>query len=153
MDAFVDAVTLGGGRGHAICLKHADLRGRATVRFVDLKMIKPEFSNGEIPLGHPDNSNFRQPPLHLNQKYDLAICDEGTKSAPYTKREYGNEKDKAAKFGKSRLHSHCSGLARTRSIKVGGTLVTLLHAPEGPGTLRLVWIFHQCAGIQLFKPT
>ncbi len=135
--------------GHRVMVRHGHVDGHVDaqiqVAFLDITMLIEEFGVTKVPDDHPDKDKF----LHgsrpyLGKTYDLIFCDGQVlrthNGGPY----WANNEP---------LRLSCSQLIfALQHIRIGGTLIMLLHKVEACHSVELLYTFSKFASIRLFKP-
>jgi 23S rRNA U2552 (ribose-2'-O)-methylase RlmE/FtsJ len=138
----VDAFSLPEAEGgHPVLVPKRDTRVR--VHLADITMWAEELGVDDIPDNHPDVSKFCSGWPYPCRAYDLVICD-GQALPTQEVAEY-RKRTEQTRLINSQL---VLGLQR---IKVGGTLIVLLHKPYKWRCVRLLYAFSRFSDIQLFK--
>lgn len=120
---------------------------RLKTRFGDITMLYKEFGLTELPLDHPESSNFSDQRLcNEGELFDLVFCDG---QALRTHKQYiadYRQQVEAVRLTVSQL------VLAMQRMKSGGTLIMLLHDIGSYETIKILSVFDKVADIQLFKP-
>lgn len=131
--------------GHKLFLDLQD--SRVTVKFMDITLLCAEMldsANTIVPPDHPDAGDFTETRPYLSDVFDLVICD-GQVLRTHKRAEY-REPVEATRLLVSQL------VLALQRIRVGGTMVVLLHKLETWSNLQLLYMFSKFSQVQLFKP-
>ena len=102
--------------------------------------------NGDIPEGHPDFGKFQKDEIWARQQFDLVFCDgQVLRNHSQDMAEYRQRRE-ARRLTCSQL------LIALRHVKVGGSIVILLHKIDRWDTVLTLRAFDRFANIVLFKP-
>lgn len=126
--------------GHELLLQSP----RSSVMFLDITMLAREFGVEEVPITHPEYSNFLDDRPYLGQTFHLVFCD-GQVLRTHQRAEH-REQHEALRLTVSQL------ILALHRIRPGGSLVMLLHKIEAWDTTELLYRFSHFSSIQLFKP-
>ncbi|KAI3065766.1 hypothetical protein CBS147353_8218 [Aspergillus niger] len=126
--------------GHNVLLpKHPNI----SVKFIDITLLAADMGGLDIPNDHPDAGKFIPRQFEPGQAFDLVICD-GQALRNHDRATY-------------REHREASRLTLTQlalgleHVKLGGTMIVLLHKVESPHTVQLLYTFTTFASVQLYK--
>lgn len=144
--AHVSGITLSEKEGGHKLLVHRGHRSpRVEVTQLDITMLSSEFGADEIPDDHPDKMKFlpgKRP--YLDKSFDLVFCD-GQVLRTHARSTYRERKEA--------LRLICSQLILAmQRVKLGATMIILLHMVDAWDTVKLLFQFNSFASIQLFKP-
>jgi len=128
--------------GHKVLL-HRD--PNVTLKFLDVTMLAADIGVTDFSLEHPEARNMLPQQFDPGQLFDLVLCD-GQVLRTHIRVAY-RENRQARRLTVTQL---AIGLER---VKVGGTMVVLLHKFEAADTVSLLYTFNKFASIKLFKPT
>lgn len=131
-----------GNGGHKVLLPR---NPRVETRFLDITMLAADMGMADIPVSHPDAGNFLPRQVETQQLFDLVICD-GQVLRTHTRPDY-REKREVRRLITTQL---ALGLEH---LRVGGTMIVLLHKVEAWDTVTLLSTFRKFSSIRLFKPT
>ena len=127
--------------GHRVLLPNSS---RVDLKFLDVTMLASDMGITEIPEEHPASHNMLPQQLDTIDLFDLIICD-GQVLRTHVQAQYlGNRQ-----VGRLLASQLAIGL---RHVKIGGTIITLLHKVEAPDTASLLQNFSRFASVTLFKP-
>lgn len=146
--AHVSGITLSEEEGGHKLLVHRGFRDpRVEVAQLDITMLSSEFGTSEIqvPEHHPDKLKFLpgQRP-YLDKSFDLIFCD-GQVLRTHVRSTY-RERSEALRLTCSQL------IFAMQRVRLGGTIIVLLHKADAWDTVKLLCQFNDFARIQLFKP-
>lgn len=127
--------------GHPLLLDRSNPALR--VMFADITMLSSEMGVSAIPPDHPDVANFSQDRPYIGESFDLVICD-GQVLRTHPRQSYRSELE-ACRLTMSQL------VLALQRIKIGGTLVMLLHRLDYWDSVQLLHTFSTFSDIQLFK--
>lgn len=127
--------------GHPLLLERSNPALR--VRFADITMLSSEMGVSAIPPDHPDVANFSQDRPYIGESFDLVICD-GQVLRTHPRQPYRTELE-ACRLTMSQL------VLALQRIKIGGTLVMLLHKLDYWDSVQLLYMFSRFSDMQLFK--
>ena len=131
--------------GHQLLVKWGSSDSRVQVAQMDITMLWSEFCDESIPEDYPDKIKV----LHgerpyLDKSFDLVFCDGQV---------LRTQKRSTFREGKENLRLICSQLILAmQRIRLGGTMIILLHRTDAWDTVKLLFQFNSFANIQLFKP-
>ena len=130
--------------GHLVLLKP---RHRTKVTFTDITMEAAELGVTDLPEEHPDLALFKkQRLLPKEAKFDLIFCDGQVLRTHAEHRHTDREPHEATRLTSAQL------VIAMQHIRVGGTMITLLHRPDHWNTLQFLQSFDKFSRVQLFKP-
>lgn len=128
--------------GHRVLLPNAP---NWTLDFLDITMLSADMGVTEIPVEHPDASNMLPQRFDSFQLFDLILCD-GQVLRTHIRAAYREMKE-ARRLLTTQL---AIGLEH---VKVGGTMIVLLHKVESMNNVSLLYTFSKFSSVKLFKPT
>ncbi|KAF1815408.1 hypothetical protein P152DRAFT_511563 [Eremomyces bilateralis CBS 781.70] len=115
-----------------------------TLRFLDVTMLAEDMGLTDVPAEHPDTKNLLLQQFEPGQRFDLVLCD-GKVLRTHVRAAY-RELREARRLTVTQL---ALGLEH---VKVGGTMVVLLHKVEHWNTVSLLYKFSKFSSLKLFKP-
>lgn len=115
------------------------------LKFLDITMLAADMGIADIPAEHPEARNLVPQQFEPGQLFDIVLCD-GQVLRTHVRAPY-REKREARRLSITQL---AIGLER---VKVGGTMVILLHKVEATDTVALLYTFNKFSSVMLFKPT
>lgn len=127
--------------GHPLLLDRS--KPKLRVKFAEITMLSSEMGVSAIPPDHPDAANFSQDRPYISERFDLVICD-GQVLRTQSRQSYRTELE-ACRLTTSQL------VLALQRIKIGGTLVILLHRLDYWDSVQLLHTFSGFSNIQLFK--
>ena len=130
------------GGGHKALLPRDP---NVTLKFLDITMLAADMGVTDIPAEHPDARNLLPQQFDPGQLFDLVLCD-GQVLRTQVRAPY-REKREARRLSITQL---AIGLEH---LKIGGTMVVLLHKLEATDTVSLLYTFNKFSSVMLFKPT
>jgi 23S rRNA U2552 (ribose-2'-O)-methylase RlmE/FtsJ len=116
-----------------------------TLKFLDITMLATDMGVTDIPAEHPDAKNMLPQHFDPGQLFDLVLCD-GQVLRTHVRAPY-RERREARRLAVTQL---AVGLEH---LKIGGTMVVLLHKIEAADTVSLLYTFNKFSSVMLFKPT
>ncbi|PYI36409.1 FtsJ-like methyltransferase family protein [Aspergillus indologenus CBS 114.80] len=126
--------------GHNVLLpKHHNV----SLKFLDITMLAADMGRLDIPNGHPDAGKFLPRQFSSEQRFDLVICD-GQVLRTHERATYREHRE-ARRLTLTQL---ALGLEH---VKLGGTMIVLLHKVESPDVVRLLHAFTAFASVRLYK--
>lgn len=128
--------------GHKVLLPTGP---NVTLRFLDITMLAADMGIAEIPAEHPEAERFLSQQLDPGQLFDLVLCD-GQVLRTHSRAAY-REKREARRLSATQL---AIGLEH---VKIGGTMIVLLHQVEATDTVSLLYRFNKFSSVEFFKPT
>lgn len=131
--------------GHQLLVRRGLGDARVQVIQLDVTMLWSEFCADDIPQDHPDKAKFLpdQRP-YLDKSFDLVFCD-GQVLRTHARSTY-RERTEANRLICSQL------ILAMQRIRIGGTMIILLHKVDAWDSVMLLFQFNSFASIQLFKP-
>lgn len=130
--------------GHDVLLSKA-LENRVQTRYADITMFAMDMGMKTIPASHPDKANFLPRQLEPTRVFDLIICD-GQVLRTHKRLEYRENRE-------ARRLSATQFAIGLRHLRVGGTMIILLHKLDSYETANLIRSFGEFSKVHLFKPT
>jgi hypothetical protein len=126
--------------GHKILLPTSS---NVKIRLLDVTLLAADLGVEDIPEDHPDRQNFLPKEFGNELVFDAVLCDGQVlrthKRAPY------RENREARRLTVTQL---ALGLEH---IKLGGTMIVLLHKVEAMDTVELLYRFSRFSIVKLFK--
>jgi 23S rRNA U2552 (ribose-2'-O)-methylase RlmE/FtsJ len=116
-----------------------------TLKFLDITMLAADMGVIGIPAEHPEAKNLLSQQFDPGQLFDLVLCD-GQVLRTHVRAAH-REMREARRLSVTQL---AIGLGR---VKIGGTMVVLLHKVEATDTVSLLYRFNKFSSVKLFKPT
>jgi len=116
-----------------------------TLKFLDITMLAADMGVKDIPAEHPEAKNLLSQQLNPGQLFDLVLCD-GQVLRTHVRAAYRQMRE-ARRLTVTQL---AIGLEH---VKIGGTMVVLLHKVEATDTVSLLYRFSKFSSVMLFKPT
>ncbi|OGM39587.1 hypothetical protein ABOM_011760 [Aspergillus bombycis] len=114
-----------------------------SLKFLDITLLAADMGRLDIPNDHPDAGKFLPRQLRPGRAFELVICD-GQVLRNHERATY-RERREASRLTLTQL---ALGLEH---VKLGGTMIVLLHKVESPHTVQLLYTFASFASVQLFK--
>ena len=117
-----------------------------SVVYKDITMFAGEYGidRKDVPPDHPYRNNFIfDSVIPSDRHFDLVFCDGQVLRTHARHPDF--KRDEARRLTCAQL------ILAFRHIKIGGSLIILLHKVEAWETIRLLHILNQCADIRLFK--
>ncbi|KAI2732237.1 hypothetical protein CBS147332_1376 [Penicillium roqueforti] len=111
--------------------------------FLDVTMLAADMDMDLIPEGHEDEK-FLPRQLEEGMLFDLVICD-GQVLRQHLRPPF-RETREATRLIITQL---ALGL---QHLRLGGTMIVLLHRLEAWNTVNLIWMFRKISWVRLFKP-
>ena len=144
--AQVSGITLPEGEGgHPLLVKWGSKDARVQVLQLDITMLWSEFCADDVPEDHPDKAKILQGQRpYLDKSFDLVFCD-GQVLRTHARSPY-RERTEALRLICSQL------ILAVQRIRLGGTMIILLHKVDAWESVKLLFQFNSFASIQLFKP-
>ncbi|KAF2501301.1 hypothetical protein BU16DRAFT_546594 [Lophium mytilinum] len=130
--------------GHKVLLPNYRNDPNVTLKFLDVTMLAADVGVTNFSADHPEAKNMLPQQLDPRQLFDLVLCD-GQILRTHV-RAADKENRQALRLTVTQL---AIGL---QHVKVGGTMVVLLHKVEAPHTVSLLYMFSKFSSIKLFKP-
>ncbi|OCL14162.1 hypothetical protein AOQ84DRAFT_309391, partial [Glonium stellatum] len=115
-----------------------------TLKFLDITMLAADMGVTDIPAEHPDARNLLPQQFDPSQLFDLVLCD-GQVLRTHIRAAYRGMRE-ARRLTVTQL---AIGLEH---VKIGGTMVVLLHKLEAIDTVSLLYSFNKFSSVKLFKP-
>jgi 23S rRNA U2552 (ribose-2'-O)-methylase RlmE/FtsJ len=115
-----------------------------TLKFLDITMLAADMGVIDIPAEHPEVKNMLSQQFYPGQLFDLILCD-GQVLRTHVRAAYRQMRE-ARRLVVTQL---AIGLEH---IKIGGTMVVLLHKVEATETVCLLYSFNKFSSVKLFKP-
>lgn len=115
-----------------------------TLKFLDVTMLAADMGVNDIPTEHFEVTNLLPQQIESGKFFDLVLCD-GQVLRTHVRPAH-REKREARRLTVAQL---AIGL---RHVKVGGSMVVLLHRVEACDTVSLLHRFNKFSSIRLFKP-
>jgi 23S rRNA U2552 (ribose-2'-O)-methylase RlmE/FtsJ len=114
------------------------------IKYMDVTMLAEDMGAGEIPADHPDRGNFLPKEFSADSVFDIVVCGAGVlrTHSRATYREHGE----SIRLTATQL------ILGLEHVMPGGTMMVLLHKPEGMNTARILHLFSQFSTVKLFKP-
>jgi hypothetical protein len=127
--------------GHNLFAKHSNLK----MKFMDITMLAADIgvTKHDIPQGHPDEDNFHLQRALNDECFDLVVCD-GQVLHTHNRPEY-------REFREARRLATTQLILGLEHVKVGGTMVILMHKVESWETVCTLHTFSKFSDITLFK--
>ncbi|ESZ98023.1 FtsJ-like methyltransferase family protein [Sclerotinia borealis F-4128] len=116
-----------------------------TLRFIDITMLAADMGVADIPAEHPEAKRFLSQQLDPGQLFDLILCD-GQVLRTHNRAAY-RETREALRLSITQL---AIGLEH---VKIGGTMVVLLHKVEAAHNIFLLYRFNKFSSVKVFKST
>jgi len=116
-----------------------------TLKFLDVTMLAADMGVIDIPAEHPEAKNLLPQQFNPGQLFDLVLCD-GQVLRTHVRAAH-REMREARRLIVTQL---AIGLEH---VKVGGTMIVLLHKVEAWDTVSLLYRFNKFSLVKLFKPT
>jgi 23S rRNA U2552 (ribose-2'-O)-methylase RlmE/FtsJ len=116
-----------------------------TLKFLDITMLAADMGVIDIPAEHPEVKNMLSQQFYPGQLFDLILCD-GQVLRTHVRAAYRQMRE-ARRLVVTQL---AIGLEH---VKIGGTMVVLLHKVEATDTVSLLYSFNKFSSVKLFKPT
>jgi hypothetical protein len=114
------------------------------VKLLDITMLTTDLSFDNIPKEHPDQNNFLPKEFGDGRVFDIVFCD-GQVLRNHKRAAYRGKRE-ARRLTVTQL---ALGL---NHVKLGGTIIVLLHKLEAVDTVELLCQFNRFSSITLFKP-
>jgi hypothetical protein len=132
--------------GHPMLLPFGNDNPSVEVKLMDITMLAVEFGTAlaKIPAKHPEATEFSAETPYQGLVFDIVLCD-GQVLRTHRRAEYRQDRE-SFRLTISQL---IFGMKR---IKVGGTLIILLHKVDAWNTIKLLKAFDTFSKIELFKP-
>jgi 23S rRNA U2552 (ribose-2'-O)-methylase RlmE/FtsJ len=130
--------------GHKMMLPGWQRDSRIQVCFLDITMLAAEMDVSNIPMDHPDATNFVWDRPFCGETFDLVFCD-GQVLRKHPRPEY-RERREAWRLLTSQL------VLALQRIKKDGKLVVLLHKLDTWGTVLMLHTLSKFSSLHLFKP-
>ncbi|TVY81576.1 hypothetical protein LSUE1_G003403 [Lachnellula suecica] len=127
--------------GHPL---HIDRKKLAGLQLLDVTMLVKEFANRPVPVTHPEQQKFLTIQPFKFHSFDLVFCDGMVLRTQ--KRESHRETTEVTRLACSQL------ILALQRIKVGGTVVMLLHKIDSFPAANILYTFSKFAKVQAFKP-
>jgi 23S rRNA U2552 (ribose-2'-O)-methylase RlmE/FtsJ len=127
--------------GHKVLLPRDP---NVTLKFLDITMLAADMGIVDVPAEHPDAENMVSQQFRPGKLFDLVLCD-GQVLRTHVRAAY-REIREARRLTITQL---ALGLER---VKIGGTMVVLLHKVEATDTVSLLHTFSKFSSVKLFKP-
>jgi 23S rRNA U2552 (ribose-2'-O)-methylase RlmE/FtsJ len=128
--------------GHRVLLRRDP---NITLKFLDVTMLAADMGVTDFSAEHPEARNLLPQQFCPGQLFDLVLCDGQVLRTQV--RVANRENRQARRLAVTQL---AIGLER---VKIGGTMVVLLHKVEAADTVSLLYTFNKFSSIKLFKPT
>ena len=128
--------------GHKVLLPRDP---NVTLKFLDVTMLAADMGVIDIPAEHPEAKNLLPQQFNPGQLFDLVLCD-GQVLRTHVRAAH-REMREARRLIVTQL---AIGLEH---VKVGGTMIVLLHKVEAWDTVSLLYRFNKFSLVKLFKPT
>jgi 23S rRNA U2552 (ribose-2'-O)-methylase RlmE/FtsJ len=140
-----DAITLPQAEGgHQVLLPLGDQHFQISIVFADVTMYAGELGVQSVPQDHQEAQKLLAPWPHPKRSYDLVICD-GQALRTQNVPEYRQLSEQSRLFN-SQL------VIALQKVRVGGTIIALLHKSHKWRTFALLQLFGKFSDIQVFKP-
>ncbi|KAF2803437.1 uncharacterized protein BDZ99DRAFT_399739 [Mytilinidion resinicola] len=127
--------------GHKVLIHRAP---NVTLKSLDVTMLAADMGVTDFSADHPEARNLLPQQFDPGQLFDLVLCD-GQVLRTHVRVAH-RENRQACRLTVTQL---AIGLER---VKVGGTMVVLLHKVEAAYTVTLLYMFNKFSSIKLFKP-
>ena len=114
------------------------------IHFLDITMLATEMGVVDFPAEHSDCKDFLAKRFAHEQSFDLVFCD-GQVLRTHERASYRDMERESRRLLFTQL---ALGLDH---VKLGGTMVILLHRLEAPDTVSLLYTFSRFSSIELFK--
>jgi hypothetical protein len=115
-----------------------------TLKYLDITMLAADMGVTDIPTEHPEAKNLLSQQLDPEQLFNLVLCD-GQVLRNHVRAAH-REMREARRLAVTQL---AIGL---KHVKVGGTMIVLLHKVEATHTVFLLYKFSKFSSVKLFKP-
>lgn len=140
-----DAITLPEEQGgHQVLLSLGDHNPQINIILADVTMYAAELGDQRVPKDHPEEQKLLAPWPHPKRSYDLVICD-GQALRTQNVPEYRQRCEQSRLFN-SQL------VIALQKVRVGGTIIALLHKSHKWRTFTLLQLFSTFSDIHVFKP-
>ena len=144
--AKVDALSLPEDQGgHKVRIPYGDQDQRVSVVFTDLTKFAEEFECPQLFIDSKDGTDPAKVWPYTIDRYDLVICDG---QVPRQTVRY----DDGEHFPPICL-TYSQLVLGLKRVKLGGTMIVLLHRSSRVSIFRLIRMFHQFSHVHIFKPT
>jgi 23S rRNA U2552 (ribose-2'-O)-methylase RlmE/FtsJ len=128
--------------GHKVLLRKSH---KVVIKYLDVTMLASDVGETDIPTEHPLSQHMLPQQLDSAGTFDLVVCD------GQILRNYDGPAIAANRQARRLTVSQLAiGL---RHVKIGGTMVVLLHKVEALNTATLLHSFSKFSTVTLFKPT